>query len=444
MNNRKSRVKILLVVTIILAFCTACGKRVEESEDKTTLILAILEEDRELSKQVEAFNQTHENIEVCLKKYTEEMLEGDDSLSPIRREIAAGGGPDMIYYGMEYKTSAILGEYTENLFPYFEKDEELQKEDYFQNVLEAFSIDGKLYAVPVSFKLQTFAGRSEVLEGRKCWNIQEMMECYEAKKKDMILYPGETKMDVFGTICSGSMEYYVDWERGECRFEGEEFKKLLLFADSFPLHLEMAEDFSSKRCFEEGKAMLFPLQIAKVWDISRVGKIFGDEEITCVGFPVEEGNGTAVYPSELVFAISANSEHKEEAWEFISSFLTKDYQMNIEESLPIHRGALDEQIKAAMEIEYEENQEGKKVPKAKVYITFEGEEPAAVTHITQEEGEQLVELIESVNLSGAKDNLLYEIVREEAEGYFEGNKGLEDTVAVIQSRAKVYIGERKK
>ena len=118
--------------------------------------------------------------------------------------------------------------------------------------------------------------------------------------------------------------------------------------------------------------------------------------------------------------------------------------MDIEESLPIHREALDEQIKAAMEIEYEENQEGERVPKAKAYITFEGEEPAAVTHITQEEGEQLVELIESVNLSGAKDNLMYEIVREEAEGYFEGNKGLEDTVAVIQSRAKVYIGERKK
>lgn len=75
MNKR--RIKILLVVTIILVFCTACGKRVEESEDKTTLMLAMLEEDRELSKQVEAFNQTHENIEVCLKQYTEEMLEGD-------------------------------------------------------------------------------------------------------------------------------------------------------------------------------------------------------------------------------------------------------------------------------------------------------------------------------------------------------------------------------
>jgi len=444
MKMKKSSMKILMVVSMVLLFCTACGRGVEECETRKTLTIAILEENRELSKQAEIFNQTHENIKVCLKQYKEEMLEGDDSLSPIRREIAAGGGPDIIYYGIEYKTSAILGEYTENLFPYFEKDERMQKEDYFQNILEAFSVDGKLYAVPVSFYLQTFAGRSKVLEGRKSWNIREMMEFYEAKRKDMVLYPGETKMDVFGTICSGSMEYYVDWEKGECRFDGEEFKELLLFANSFPLRLKMPEDFSTKRFFEEGKAMLLPLRIAGVWDISRVGKIFGDEEITCIGFPVEEGNGTAVYPSELVFAISANSEHKEEAWEFISGFLTKDYQMNIKESLPIHREALNEQIKAAMEIEYEENKEGGKVPKAKTYILFEGEEPTAVTHITQEEGEQLVELIESVNLSGAKDNLLYEIVREETEGYFEGNKGLEDTLAVIQNRAKVYIGERKK
>ena len=105
------------------------------------------------------------------------------------------------------------------IWPYLENTE--YGEDCFENVIDAFSYQDGLYALPVSFKLETFVGNREELGGRTSWNVSEMISCYEEKAQDMLLYPGQMKMDVFGTILTGSMEYYIDWENGTCNFDGE-------------------------------------------------------------------------------------------------------------------------------------------------------------------------------------------------------------------------------
>ena len=95
---------------------------------------------------------------------------------------------------------------------------------YFSNILESFFLDGGLYAMPVGFSLSTFVGRQDMLGDRERWSIQEMVQIYMEREEGVILYPGETKADVFWRIFSHNMEYFIDWEKGRCSFDSEEFR----------------------------------------------------------------------------------------------------------------------------------------------------------------------------------------------------------------------------
>lgn len=429
-----------MIFVMAALFMGGCGEQEGQEGDKITLVLAAFGESPELERQVTLFNQSNEEYQIQIESYQRSELSEEDGRARLQREIMSGKGPDMIDFGAGYATSDIVGGYTENLLPYLGASDEEIKEKYFYNILEAFFYKDALYALPIGFTLQTFAGSRSELGSREHWNIREMIDCYGQKSQDMLLYPGQTKADVFGTILTGSMDYYIDWESGTCSFDGEEFQNLLSFADTFPEKLRITEDFSVKQTFFEGGALLLPLQIRSIFDICKPEFIFGEEEIAYIGFPVEENCGTVIKAAGPVLAISISSRHKEVSWEFISRFLEEQYQR--EDALPLCRSALEVQLFKAREREYMVDSEGNQVPVAKDKISFEGEKPVEIYCITAEQADRLINLIEEAVISTANDYELYSILLEESQGYFFGERTLEEVCKIMQSRASIYLSEK--
>lgn len=64
-------------------------------------------------------------------------------------------------------------------------------------------------------------------------------------------------------------------------------------------------------------------------------------------------------------------------------------------------------------------------------------------NITSEEYEQILTLYEAVDSAYHWDESLGEIIIEIAGAYFAGDKTLEETVALIQNRAQLYMSEQK-
>lgn len=60
---------------------------------------------------------------------------------------------------------------------------------------------------------------------------------------------------------------------------------------------------------------------------------------------------------------------------------------------------------------------------------------------TQEDVDNLKALIEVAKPISNNDQKIMEIVKEEAAPYFEGQKGLDDVVNIIQSRVSIYLSE---
>ena len=279
--------KKIIISGIILCLLLSGCKMPEREESKTNLVLAAFEQNAELDKQVALFNQENEAYHIEVRQYN--RYEDGDGIQRLQREIVSGEGPDIINFGSEYLLSDIVGQYTEDLNPYFTEMSEEENLEFWQNLIQAFSYKEKLYALPTAFTLQTYVARTETVGERESWSIEELMQCYEENKKgeDFMLYPGETKKDVFGTLLTGSIDNYVDWEKGTCRFDSEEFRQILEFANQFPAALTITEDCSPMKIFQNGKALLYPLLLRTFYDTSAAEIIMG-EPVTYVGYPVSE------------------------------------------------------------------------------------------------------------------------------------------------------------
>lgn len=442
MKGKRDMRKILAVFFIFMILLTACGKNTKEQlKEADRLVLATFDNNVYLEKQIELYNRVHEDYQIEIQKYERSDILEKDGILKLQREIVSGKGPDIIDFGSEYTTSDIVGEYTENLFPYIEEE---KKSDYFENVWKAFSYKENLYATPLGFTMKSFVGTKKNLENRSSWTIDEMLDCYGRQKKEKSLYPGETKTDVFGTILTGSMEYYIDWETGRCDFDGAEFCKVLEFCNSFPDYLRMENDFSVKQAFLDDKVLLLPINLRTVYDICRTELIFNNQEVTFIGFPVEGTCGTVLQSCGPVLAISRGSRKKEAAWEFISWCLNRENQEKLPSGFPICRSVFEEQLKEAMEMEYELNENGESSPVIKQQVVFEGEEPVDIFCITQKQAEQLRLLIEATEITSSIDYKIYNIFWEEAEYYFNGSKELEETADIIQAKVFMYVNERIK
>lgn len=432
--------KLLLLWGTVLVLCSCSLGEENASGEAVSLTLVSFEESRELTEQVNMFNETHEGYWIDLQIYGQDDAGKGGQIERLQREIAAGRGPDLINYGTRYASNYCLGKYTENLLDYLPED---WQSIYFSNILESFFLDGGLYAMPVGFSLSTFVGRQDMLGDRERWGIQEMIQIYMEREEGVILYPGETKADVFWRIFSHNMEYFIDWEKGRCSFDSEEFRDILAFSNTFPDMLRIAEDYSPKTLFAEGKTLLYPVSISGIYDICRAGRILATEEVAYVGFPVGEGYGTVIRPSSLVLAISAASEYKDISWEFIAQFLDPDYQAEKQNRcLPLRRDTLEDMLERAGSMDYAVDEDGNEAPIVKAEILFDGEELIEVYHMEEKEKEQLLRLIDTASLNDAIDYTLYYTLQEEAQSYFAGDKTLDEAVDVIQRRASLYVVER--
>lgn len=435
--------KILIFLFLMTVLC-GCSSEHTASEGRKTLVLATFMEDGEdgeLSRAAVRFHKNHPDIQIEIRNYAGDSSDIRDAVNKVKMEIIAGKGPDLIDFGRYYSEGDAANGMMVNLYDFIEKDETFREEDYFYNVITSFATGERLYVMIPDYSISSFATAMPEWKDKKVWGMEDLMECYTRKPEGTILFPGETKLAVFGVLCTGSMANYINWEEGTCSFGSKDFQNLLVFANQFPLKLNLAEDVSVKELFAEGKAILFPTAIRDVFETGKV-RILLSEDAEFIGYPMKNGSGNIVGSNRTVIGIGRNCFDKETAWEFIKSLLQEEYQDKIKDGLPVRRSSLDKTLKQAMTPEYMENGE-KREKRAKAQLIIDGEEPIPVYEITDSDAMKLISVIENVEYNSTVDRELYQLILEEAEIFFQGDRTAEQSADMIQRRASVYISEKK-
>lgn len=435
--------KHFLWLLLILCFLfTGCSTKSSAETETKTLTLAVYQNESQLQgsnllQWVNLYNENHSDVKIEIINYLDDHSDLEEALNQIKIEINAGKGPDMIDFGRQYSPIDASCGMMADLYPFLQNDESIVEQDFYYNILEAFEAGESLYVLVPSYSINSYATTNRELAGLERMNIKQLEDAYNTLDEESILFPGETKKAVFGMICYGSLENYIDWDTGICRFNSESFKEILHFANQFPLNLNISDDYSVKKMITEGHVLLYPVYIDDVYGTAGIRMLYG-ETPTYIGYPFDSGYGSMAAISDIAIGISSTSKYKEEAWDFLRSLLDSEFQDNIKNGLPLRVNSLEQKLDDAMQAEYDAN--GEKIEK--VFLRFDGEEPISIYEISPEDAETLKLLIGKIEFNATVDYNLYQIMLEEADYLFNDDRNENDVADIIQNRANIYISEK--
>lgn len=415
-------------------------KKVLASEvvEKTILTYGTLSLEQSVEKDIVDFNKSNKKYKIEIKEYANT----EDAIAQFNADIASGNVIDLIDLknGVDFKSYSEKGIF-EDLYPYIEKDESFKLEDFFENILKIYEKDGKLYGVLDAFAIYTLFGKTADIGDKHTWTMEEFMEFLSDYPDDIEVFDGGTKNDVLSLCISSNIDNYINWKTGECSFNTKEFQQVLELANRFPKTRNYnAYSPSLPTKLQTGQQLLNNVYIASMFDMQMFQKMFQDD-VTVIGFPVSKGSGSLISPIKSI-AINAKSMNKDGAWEFVRTFLLGE-NINIENmfGFPIQKKIFDERMEFEMKPKTYIDEDG--VEQISNFMCFYDDWNANLKAPTKEEVKQLKDIITSATTESRYHDELLNIIKEEADSFFNGVKSSTEVSEVIQNRIQLFVKEKK-
>lgn len=421
---------------------------------KEVLTLGALSVDQNTYAAIIKFNKSNEKYRITVKDYSEQIDYSSensyqDAITRMNNDILTGNAPDLISLnGINVKQMAQQGVF-EDLGQYLDGSGNLKREDLVQSVLQAYTINDTLCAIPTTFSISTLLSASSLVGDEMGWTVDEMLEVVDKMPEDAMIMEYPSKSRILYYMLTYGADDYVDWTEGKCYFDSPEFIKILEFANRFPAEFNGGEDTPvMPELVAEGKLLLVDQSISQLSDYQIVHTIWG-EPITCIGYPTAGSNGSVIYGSSAV-AISSKSKYKDAAWEFLEGFLLDSASNNrFSWGFSVIESKLQEQFAEEMEADYatDENgdilldENGEKVQISHGGWSFGNNVSFEIYASTQEEADAVRELIDNTTTLVSQDTQIMSIINEEVAPYFEGQKSVQEVADIIQNRIQTYVDE---
>lgn len=387
--------------------------------------------------RIAEFNSTSEEYEIEVTDRGTNDLAND--IDTINLEIIAGNTPDILEgFFMPIKSYAEKG-LLANYYDFIDNDPEMSRDDFLENVFKACEINGGLYENITTFSIEAFMGKASIvgeIQGRTSDDFIDLAEKYPDKKFiDMPM----SKSFIFEEFMRYGWQSFVDNETGKCNFNSEKFIRILEFCDTFPKEYDYsylkdqnyrkneAEDLrNEKTLFTVWSRFIFDFYDLRKLEYNTLG-----EPPAIVGYPDAEGNGALInaYGSFIVFE---NSPVKEGVWEYLRNDYLDEYQKDI----ILHSDVFPVK-KSALEFAAEDAKKG-------YYLSYADEYSDEFGINTDEDNQRILDLINGATCRvDNSENFVYNIIQEEAEMYFSGQRPVKETAEIIQNRVQNYLDENR-
>ena len=329
----------------------------------------------------------------------------DQEMDRLMAEIISGNGPDLIVFNNNLDTASSL---FEDLYAFLDKDSFLSRDSFLPNYLSTLEINGELHELWTGCSIITLSARaSDVGDGKALTTADYDRILAENDNYEAIFDNYMTKDELLKWIADISLGEYVDKETGTCHFTDPSFADLIAWCG------KMTNGFGSGETawgYDISQVILTTLWLDYMPTVHDLWIAYGEQPVF-VGFPSNNGYGN-YYSSpygNCCMAIPKASHNKDGAWTFIREQLLTEKQMT-SSFFPVN---------------------------------YEAFQRMAHASLNEEECDSLFVLLhhttKSINYS---DHKLEEIIVSAGTAYMNGEKSLDETVDLIQSRASIYISER--
>ena len=452
--------------------------RIDASEvkEKTVLTLACMGLDWSLRSKIVEYNKSNDQYRIQVVDYSEYATDDDYNagITKLTTEIISGSVPDLFLTSNlpidKYAAKGVVAD----LYTFMDGGSGLSRDYFVPQVLKAIEKEGKLYELPTKFSVETAYALSSIVDQYDTWNVAAVQDAMTQLQEGATVFStGWTKSSVLNNCLTRNLAAFVDWTTGKCTFDSEAFQQLLAFCNSFP------DDSSSDDGIAySSEAATVDTMDDPVWesDATRIlsGKqlmattsfySFEDyiyniypvkDKVTFVGYPSESGEPGNSFYIQCPMAISSVTKYPDAAWDFVSTMIRQTNEdAESMYAFPISQEAFDKKMTAVMteqyqldengeQVDWDEDGEPDKMSIGSYEVVENGESTwQEVYALTQEDIDQILSVINSATGIVDYDDEILSIVSDEVSAYFAGDKDVQTTANMIQSRVNLYVQEQR-
>lgn len=352
----------------------------------------------------------------------EGSISSADRIRALNARILAGDGPDILLMdglpAESYVEKGILEDMTSMLGSV--------KEGLLPNILSAYTVEDKLYLLPLRIRIPVFLTTGQEPE---LYSSLEALVNY-SEREGRITPEYQSYMDLLEILYYNYTPEIIS-QTGEVNREAiEEFLELV---KRFCVSEQAVEDQMDPSTYMEGRpvAILIKHNDADfAFTVINGGYALGINPAAVESRGGEiVGNRGIFFPNGLL-AVNKLSKKKELSSLFIE-FAFSDKMQNRDVAsagYPIYTEILDK---------FKEIDDSKS---SRSFGTPDGVR-VSLRFFTKEESAKMVQLVKKVHTPFAVDNSIWEILRTAGEDYLKGKKELEESVEEIETRIQLYLYE---
>lgn len=436
--------------------------------EKTVLRLAVMNLYPFTSEMVSSFNRNNPDYRIEVTDYSQYNDYSSDNeedwnagINRLQTEIIAGNVPDILDISLLSADRLGAKGILVDLYSYIDADPEFGRTDLNEHVLSAFEENGKLYQTVSNYYVLTTAALSAVAGDKMGWTMYEFRDVLSQFQQD---HPDCTVFDCFTTrddamtfLLYLEMENFVDWEKGECRFDSDAFVQLLNYLKEFPESFDWgaenpsAEDLDSDLRMLAGKQLMKQCNFTCFEDVQTNTAGLKGIPCTFIGYPTESGVGSMFAQIGNSFAITSGCMDKNAAWQFVRQFFLPGYQEQFSGSVfPTNNSVYQRMKEEALTTQYQRNPDGSFVVDSngmRVEADRGSSEIGGKTYHYRSATSEEIELVEQIIASTTHvlrlDQSLEEIIVNGTAPYFADQKTDEEVAKLIQSKALIYVNEQR-
>ena len=446
----------------------------DEVKEATLLTYACMWLDYDLKRKIMRFNKENGEYRIVIDDYSRFQSDSDweAGYKRLAADIIMGKVPDIINLDQINTQTFINKGLLADLYELIDESPNHKREDYVQSVLKASESNGKLYSFTPRFSIYTVAAKRSIVGDTPGWTMDDLNALMARFPAGTEAFAMMTKSEILSYSLMLGLGQYVDWEKGTVDF-GEGFIKLLEFANTFPKEIDYDKiygdgydwEWMSNR-YREDRVLLSVEYMGGARDIRYIAENNFGEDVTLIGFPTEDRSGSVFMHSQQ-YAISAKipKDVQQVCFEFLSSLV--ETEPNFEQSNGYFYGSFSiNQSYNDKVLAYEllpmrerpgyvpndfdyDKPVGRDTPAVELPMPeFPGEggyDPnayEATYPLSQYEVDAINNLIRNTTKYYVYDTNLMNIITEETDAYFAGQKSAAEAAKQIQSRAAIYVSEQ--
>lgn len=406
--------------------------------DKETIKVAFIRQEEtaagEFDKHIQKFRTANSQYRLDVTEYRDS--DEADAFKQLTADISGGTTYDLIAAYPGQLRVLDNRHYLADLGEYIDNSENISREDFLPNGLDAITIDDHIPAMAFDIDAETICCQTERLDDpHENWTFEEAISFIDKlsdEEKSVLLGPGTKRKNIADFLITGAINSSVDFRNN--KFDAENgLRQALEYIYSLP---------DDSGVYNDGRIDVKPIltdPYARIdsFYADRTISQQGNKPVTLVGFPSENGNGVKLEKWSSMYGIMENADNKAGAWKFIEFFLSDEMQSytDIVHGLPI--------MERAHKIWWDRNpiyQFSINQPVVESYDAPKNGEAATIT-ITDTQKKQLDDYIHNMKIFFYEDEEVVDIIKEECDYVVNGERTPDQCIDILNDRVGTYLAE---